>query len=557
MRGKMEPLTEKITAAQQLVYAYKDKEKTIGNTRRNVKEKINTFVLELINQLNQTKEKLHREIDTSADKALLDCSKRRHIVEQSLTNMTQCKDYVEHSLSQLGTSYDEVVLKSLKQMNNRMSVVTGELNTEDFNVASDGSFRLDFVKSSVKFDNIGRLASSSDIKKDPPLRFPTLYNQDVLSTEYKVKEIDQKQVVIKAGVVKFPLKLIPPSILSPFVPVALLSCQMRVAESGEEIKTVVASADDLNTYNVECYPTRNGLHNLKVKIQHRILNEVTLRVPINPSLKHTRPTSIFSDLRSPYSVAVADNNLVLVADCGMNTIAVLKDGTRYTTLGRNIGTGNAKFENPRGVAVSKDNFVLVTDNHRLQKVNWDGKLMASVGNHGNGNLEFSTPCGMAVSPVSGKIYIVESSNHRVQVLNDDLTFSFMFGSSGTGNGQFLRPRDITMDTQGNLYVSDAGNNRIQKFTSQGRFVCQIGRAGTCPGQLSRPHGVAVDSSNFLYVAEVANHRVSIFKTSGDFFGCFGEEGSDNYQFKGSGGIDFSKDGQLFICDFYNKRVVAY
>ena len=47
-----------------------------------------------------------------------------------------------------------------------------------------------------------------------------------------------------------------------------------------------------------------------------------------------------------------------------------------------------------------------------------------------------TPAGIAISPITGQVYIADSGNHRIQVLNPDLTFSHSFGKKGSANGQF-------------------------------------------------------------------------------------------------------------------------
>ena len=47
------------------------------------------------------------------------------------------------------------------------------------------------------------------------------------------------------------------------------------------------------------------------------------------------------------------------------------------------GNGNVSFFNPRGVAITPDNFILVSDNDRIQKISMDGVRVASVGEEGS------------------------------------------------------------------------------------------------------------------------------------------------------------------------------
>ena len=90
----------------------------------------------------------------------------------------------------------------------------------------------------------------------------------------------------------------------------------------------------------------------------------------------------------------------------------------------------------------------------------DGNCIASVGEWGSGPLQFRCPYGIAISPITGQVYIVDRYNHRIQVLNPDLTFSHSFGSGGSANGQFKSPCDIAVDSQGLVYVADTSNSEV-------------------------------------------------------------------------------------------------
>ena len=98
------------------------------------------------------------------------------------------------------------------------------------------------------------------------------------------------------------------------------------------------------------------------------------------------------------------------------------------SFGGKGGSGNVQFSFPRGVAITPDNFILVSDGHRIQKISMDGDCIASVGEKGSGPLQFNDPEGIAISPITGQVYIADWHNHRIQVLNPDLTFSHSFGS---------------------------------------------------------------------------------------------------------------------------------
>ncbi|XP_019853516.1 PREDICTED: tripartite motif-containing protein 3-like [Amphimedon queenslandica] len=164
----------------------------------------------------------------------------------------------------------------------------------------------------------------------------------------------------------------------------------------------------------------------------------------------------------------------------------------------------------------------------IQKISPDGYRKASVGKKGDGPLQFHTPFGIAISPVTEQVYIADPGNRRIQVLNPDLTFSHSFDGEGSDNGQFEYPCDIAIDSQGLVYVADYWNHLILKFSPDGKFVSQFGTEGSGPGQLFSPY---------------------VFTSDGVFVSSFGSEGSNIGQFINPFGLAFDKNGFFYVCNF--------
>ena len=157
----------------------------------------------------------------------------------------------------------------------------------------------------------------------------------------------------------------------------------------------------------------------------------------------------------------------------------------------------------------------------------DGKSITSVGaEKGNGQLQFHGPVGIAISPITGHIFITDCYNHRIIVLTSELVFFHLFGSEGTRIGEVKQPTGIAIDSQGLVYVAEWDNHRIQKFTPDGKFLAQFGTRGSGPGQLYYPTGIAVDNG-LMYVGEFGNYCISVFTSDGVFVSSFGEKGNGN------------------------------
>ena len=278
-------------------------------------------------------------------------------------------------------------------------------------------------------------------------------------------------------------------------------------------------------------------------------------------------THFGSDNR-PWGVAVSDDGHVIVTESHSHRVVILdKEGRKVKSFGGQCGSGNVEFSCPRGVAITPDNFILVSDNDEVQKISMDGDCVASVGEQEekgeekeeeeSGPLQFNAPDGIAISPITGQVYIADRYNYRIQVLNPDLTFSHSFGSEGSANGQFNGPCDIAIDSQGLVYVADKYNHHIQKFTPNGKFVAQLGSYGSGLGQLDRPYGITIDTAGtgLVYVSEEKNHRVSVFTSDGVFVSSFkNDENSDKLD---PLGLTFDKEGFLYVCDYASNQVDIY
>ena len=178
----------------------------------------------------------------------------------------------------------------------------------------------------------------------------------------------------------------------------------------------------------------------------------TLRITTSPEMRG-KPVNIISGLNSPCGVAITKNEEIVVAEYSAHCITILnKEGKKVKSFGTKgtKGTKEGQFTNPCGVAISHDGHILVTDNHRLQKLTFQGDCVKSVGSSktGNGPLQFNIPVGITVHPTTEQIFIADSFNHRIQVLNKDLTYSHSFGKKGSSPEQFNNPSDVTFDNEG-------------------------------------------------------------------------------------------------------------
>ncbi|XP_019857333.1 PREDICTED: E3 ubiquitin-protein ligase TRIM71-like [Amphimedon queenslandica] len=219
---------------------------------------------------------------------------------------------------------------------------------------------------------------------------------------------------------------------------------------------------------------------------------VPIVIPFNPYLDSNTPVRTILKLNRPYGIAISDDNHVIITEYYSDCVTILdRQGKKVKSLGGEGGKGDVKFSAPRGLAITPDKFILVSDR--------------------------------------------------------------------SANGQFKAPRGIAVDSQGLVYVTDANNHRIQKFSPDGKFVGHFGSKGSGPGQLNKPNGIAIDTAatGLVYVSEWSNNCLSVFTREGVFICRFGKGGSDIDQFRDPIGLTFDKNGFLYVCDNGNNRIVVY
>uniref|UniRef100_A0A1X7UFD8 RING-type domain-containing protein n=1 Tax=Amphimedon queenslandica TaxID=400682 RepID=A0A1X7UFD8_AMPQE len=531
LRECLSPVEKKKEALKKVLSALAKREGEIRERGEGILEEIHEMVEEMMNVLRQSERKLTEQAMRVTDAKLKVLSEQMKSAKKSLSVLEDFENDVEQSLK---TSSPQQVLRSNKQMMERKSEVMAG-NVEELHPKEKADFGLS--KDIKSLHHIGDIVTSTELQK------------------CRVKKIDCIERLPKK--VSFSLSMEAPNSSLLCVPVSSLRCSLVPVGKGDQPihTTVTTTITDPGVYRIQCNPSTSGAHTVKVQVYDVQLKGTSLVIPFNPYLDNITPLDM-REFDGPCGVAMSFDNLTIITEFSSNCVRLDGEGKK---LGGKGGSGHVQFSSPRGVAITPGKFILVSDNHRIQKISMDGYCKASVGEKGSGPLQLNTPCGIAISPITRQVYIADSGNHRIQVLNPDLTFSHSFGSKGSANGQFKYPRDIAIDRQGLVYVTDIDNHRIQKFSPDGKFVGQFGTKGSGPGHLNKPIGIAIDTAatGLVYVSEDGNNRISVFTSGGVFVNSFGSKGSNTGQFSSPSGLAFDKDGFLKVCDFKNKRLVMY
>ncbi len=240
--------------------------------------------------------------------------------------------------------------------------------------------------------------------------------------------------------------------------------------------------------------------------------------------------------------------------------------TSAATFGGQRGAGDGQFADPKNVALDAQGNLYIADtlNHRIQKLDKDGKFLMAFGSQGEGDGQFNEPWGLAVDK-DGNIYVADTWNHRIQKFDKDGKFITKWGGGlvdtrGVADGQpsvFYGPRAIAFDKDGNLLVMDTGNKRIQKFDRDGKFLAQFGVVGTMEGQFNEPVGLAVDKDGNIYVADTWNRRIQKFDANFKYISQWGVLAWDSESIVNKPYLATDADGNVYATDPEGHRVLKF
>ena len=516
LHDSLKPVKEKKEALKKVLSDLAEREGKIRERGEGVLEEVREMVEEMIGILRQSERKLTEQIKRVTDAKLEMLSKQTKSVQINLKLLEDVENYVKS----LTISTPQQVLSSKKQMMKCMSEVTTQINVEELKPKEDV---LRLIKNKKTLESLSQIGT---------LSFASLQ-------ECKVKITDIQNLPNDAS---FSLSLEAPDSSLVNVPHSSIKCSL-VCKHNQLIHATVASTHP-GVYRIHCNPSTSGTHTVKVQVGKVQLKDISIDIPFNPPLRKITPVYNITEVQHPLRIAISEESEVIVTEKNGECITIMNnEGKRYIV----------KMSIPAGVIVTPDNSILVSNSstHKIIKISLSGEEVASVGKKGNGLSEFNTPDGIAISSITGQVYIADCVNHRIQVLNPDLTFSHSFGKKGSANGQFQVPGDIAIDSQGLVYVTDLCNNRIQKFSPNGWYISQFGSKGTSRGELNFPIGITFDATGLVYVSEYRNHRISIFSRDGTFVNIFKDE------FCFPIGITFDNEGYFYVCDSGNNQIKVY
>jgi hypothetical protein len=225
--------------------------------------------------------------------------------------------------------------------------------------------------------------------------------------------------------------------------------------------------------------------------------------------------------RRPHAVYISpydpEKNVWVVDDARHAIFKFTNDGKKLVqTLGtpNEPGADDKHFNRPTFLAWFPDSTLFVADGYngtRVAKFDKDGKFLLDWGKRGSPPNEtrpgyFNAVHGIAVDPVTRRVYVNDRTNRRCQVFDENGKFldQWTYGNPSTVYSFY-----ISADRY--LWAPDSKTWKLLKYDLDGHFLYSWGTQGDWPGGMWGVHGISVDQEGNLYFAEVSNGRAQKFR----------------------------------------------
>ena len=531
--SKVRGVTDKVKMVEPTIEIITKREKTIEEQGCSTKRDISQYTQRIIDKLQECETKLHEQVDNTVNTKCKWLHAQRQDIYDTIQQMTDLSNSARISIES-DTKVD--VLYQQKQLLFDLQQASDRIDRLVLTPIENAN--IEFINSDVKCD-IGAVKSSFMVTNC------TLSISPSNRTTPWVAGIPRSLITtISTG---------SNSNISS-IPLCLMKIEIESIKQGKNLNNFDITYDQ-SEYSITFQPEVPGKHDVHVYICDQEIkgSPIPVLVSYSPNLDNRR-NIVIPNLNKPHGCVLIDKTTIAIVEYGSHCITMLDDnGNRIRSIGRR-GTRPGQFTQPRGIALSADqNHLLVTDNHRIQQLTFDGEPIMCAGgsNHGLSRNEFYNPTGIAVNPSNGNIYVADTDNNRIKILNSNLEVIMIFGRSSDPNERLKGPYDVRLDNAGDVYVADSLNHCIRKYNSNGRLILYFSNMGVIPGTLNWPTAIAINSYEYLYITEQENSRVSIFTKDGKFIDCYPEN------FSGPQDIHVDSEGNVYISDTYEDKLYIY
>jgi uncharacterized protein (TIGR03663 family) len=278
-------------------------------------------------------------------------------------------------------------------------------------------------------------------------------------------------------------------------------------------------------------------------------------------------------LNQPRGITIAKDGTIYIADAGNHRVLhltskgkIIEEWGAGGEIIDNTVMAEGHFNQPWGLTVDDSGDVYVADtwNHRIQKFSAEGDLITTWGYFNNVPTDTYGMWGPrdVVVDLDDNLLVSDTGNKRVLVFNENGDFIHQIGEAGFLLGQFDEPVGLAISpVTGDLYVADTWNQRVQRFerTDSGQYAISLNWDidGWFGQALDNKPFIAVDKYDQIFVADPESARILVFSNQGEIIGYLGtfESGADSFGLVS--GVATDNQGGLWAVDSSKNRILYF
>ncbi len=215
---------------------------------------------------------------------------------------------------------------------------------------------------------------------------------------------------------------------------------------------------------------------------------------------------------------------------------------------------------------------------------------------GAGAASLNSPAGVAVDPMTGKLFVVDRYNNRILRWSSSAKMTngssaeavlgqpdFSTVSAGLSAAKLNDPLRVCVDSAGHLWVSDYLNNRVLRFDNAsskssgaaadavlGQPDFNTNSGATTSSKMKGPVGIFIDKNGKLWVTDRLNHRVlrydnaALLTNGASANGVLGQPdfttgtlGLSAIKMNRPMGVYADAHEHLWVCEDDNNRVIRF
>ena len=370
MKKNLKTVKKKIEDINSAIQRLTTREKELTSQAEDVWVGIRQHTRQLIEEIKRAESDLLQQVDTVVKLKRSSLTEQGEQAKRVHSQLKSCEEMVEESLRDW--SEQEIVLEQ-QRMINRINTLCHQVEPIAFEPIERTD--LEFIKQETH-------ASHSEYQWWLQETAERITGKIIFTTYEKglFNKMPGPLLANKPSIITLNLQSHDGSLYE-LPSLSLLTCKLSTDNSPAIDCDIKEMQDMEESIIISFTPQYPGVHQLQVQVEGTDILNSPCTFPVMKLPE--KPQTTITGLNRPWGVAVSHQEDIVIAENGAHRIALRKRDSSNLSFGTK-GSNKGELKNPRGVAITDNGDILVTDDHRLQRFTFNGVCIKSVGSGQSG-----------------------------------------------------------------------------------------------------------------------------------------------------------------------------